>query len=46
MVPREFGERPRITREDLLARDGFDNWELLREVLKAFPQRKGGEKFK
>jgi CubicO group peptidase (beta-lactamase class C family) len=31
--------------EDLLSREGFDNWELLREVLKAFPQRKGGEKF-
>jgi CubicO group peptidase (beta-lactamase class C family) len=32
--------------EDLLSRDGFDNWELLREVLKAFPKGKGGEKLK
>ena len=30
--------------EDWLSRDGFDQWELLREVLKAFPKRAGGEK--
>jgi CubicO group peptidase (beta-lactamase class C family) len=30
--------------EDWNSRDGFDNWQLLREVLKAFPKRKGGEK--
>jgi len=32
--------------EDWDSRDGFDNWDLLREVLKAFPKRKGGEKLK
>jgi CubicO group peptidase (beta-lactamase class C family) len=32
--------------EDILSRDGFDNWSLLREVLKAFPKGKGGEKLK
>jgi CubicO group peptidase (beta-lactamase class C family) len=32
--------------EDWDSRDGFDNWELLREVLKAFPKRKGGEKLR
>jgi CubicO group peptidase (beta-lactamase class C family) len=32
--------------EDFLPRDNFDNWELLREVLKAFPKQKGGEKLK
>jgi len=30
--------------EDWLAHDGFDNWELTREVLKAFPKRIGGQK--
>jgi CubicO group peptidase (beta-lactamase class C family) len=30
--------------EDWLARDGFDNWDLLREVLKAFPKGRVGEK--
>jgi CubicO group peptidase (beta-lactamase class C family) len=30
--------------EDWNSRDGFDNWQLLREVLRAFPKRKGGEK--
>lgn len=30
--------------EDWDSRDGFDNWELLREVLKAFPKEKTGEK--
>ena len=30
--------------EDWLSRDGFDNWDLLREVLKAFPKGAGGEK--
>jgi CubicO group peptidase (beta-lactamase class C family) len=32
--------------EDWNSRDGFDNWELLREVLKAFPKRRTGEKLK
>jgi len=32
--------------EDWLPNDGFDNWELLREVLKAFPKSKSGEKLK
>jgi len=32
--------------EDWNSRDGFDNWDLLREVLKAFPKRKGGEKLR
>jgi CubicO group peptidase (beta-lactamase class C family) len=32
--------------EDWNSRDGFDNWELLSEVLKAFPKGKGGEKLK
>lgn len=32
--------------EDYLARDGFDNWDLLRQVLKALPKVKGGEKLK
>jgi CubicO group peptidase (beta-lactamase class C family) len=31
--------------EDWLSRDTFSNWDLLREVLKAFPKRAGGEKF-
>lgn len=31
--------------EDWLSRDTFDNWDLLREVLKAFPKR-NGEKLK
>jgi CubicO group peptidase (beta-lactamase class C family) len=31
--------------EDWLSRDGFDNWDLLRQVLKAFPKR-NGEKLK
>jgi hypothetical protein len=30
--------------EDWLSGDGFDNWDLLREVLKAIPKRSGGEK--
>ena len=30
--------------EDWLSRDTFDNWDLLGEVLKAFPKRNGGEK--
>jgi hypothetical protein len=30
--------------EDWSSSDGFDNWELLHKVLKAFPKRKGGEK--
>jgi CubicO group peptidase (beta-lactamase class C family) len=30
--------------EDWLSGDGFSNWDLTREVLKAFPKRKGGEK--
>jgi CubicO group peptidase (beta-lactamase class C family) len=32
--------------EDWLSRDGFSNWELAREVLKAFPKRNGAEKLK
>jgi CubicO group peptidase (beta-lactamase class C family) len=32
--------------EDWLSRDTFDNWEFLREVLKAFPKRNGAEKLK
>jgi CubicO group peptidase (beta-lactamase class C family) len=32
--------------EDWLSRDGFSNWDLAREVLKAFPKRNGGEKLK
>jgi CubicO group peptidase (beta-lactamase class C family) len=32
--------------EDWLSRDGFDNWALAREVLKAFPKRNGAEKLK
>jgi CubicO group peptidase (beta-lactamase class C family) len=32
--------------EDWLSRDGFSNWDLAREVLKAFPDGKGGEKMK
>jgi CubicO group peptidase (beta-lactamase class C family) len=32
--------------EDWLSQDGFSNWDLLREVLKAFPRGKGGEKLK
>ena len=32
--------------EDWLARDGFSNWDLVREVLKAFPKRNGAEKLK
>jgi len=30
--------------EDWLARDTFSNWDLVREVLKAFPKRKGAAK--
>jgi CubicO group peptidase (beta-lactamase class C family) len=32
--------------EDYISRDTFDNWDLVREVLKAFPKRNGGEKLK
>jgi CubicO group peptidase (beta-lactamase class C family) len=32
--------------EDWISRDGFDNWNLSREVLKAFPKRNGAEKLK
>ena len=32
--------------EDWLSLDGFSNWDLAREVLKAFPKRNGGEKLK
>jgi CubicO group peptidase (beta-lactamase class C family) len=32
--------------EDWLSQDGFSNWDLAREVLKAFPSGKGGEKLK
>jgi len=32
--------------EDWLSRDTFDNWDLLREVLRAFPKQHGGEKLK
>jgi CubicO group peptidase (beta-lactamase class C family) len=32
--------------EDWLSEDGFNNWDLAAEVLKAFPKQKGGEKFK
>ena len=32
--------------DDWLARDDFDNWELLREVLKAFPKGRVVEKLK
>ena len=30
--------------EDWLSQDGFDNWALLREVLKSFPKSKAGKK--
>jgi len=32
--------------EDWLSGDTFSNWDLLREVLQAFPKRNGGEKLK
>jgi CubicO group peptidase (beta-lactamase class C family) len=32
--------------EDWLSQAGFSNWDLAREVLKAFPKWKGGEKLK
>lgn len=32
--------------EDWLSRDTFSNWDLTREVLKAFPKRPGGQKLK
>jgi CubicO group peptidase (beta-lactamase class C family) len=32
--------------EDWLSPDTFDNWDLVREVLKAFPKRSGAEKLK
>jgi CubicO group peptidase (beta-lactamase class C family) len=32
--------------EDWLSQFGFSNWDLAREVLKAFPKRQGGQKLK